>query len=140
MSDCTKSVTGRIDGLVCRLRSTPEGDELLTVQPDTGRATLATYPAGRPGLTLFGRLRWPYLILDRSHDGKRWVRLAAVLTASMWLGGCTAEMTMHYPGKMNAIDTHQSGRTTYRGSYQPPYPMDPPAESAWKGMDLGLRN
>jgi len=70
--------------------------------------------------------------------------LATLITAALWLGGCTAEMTMHYPGDWNAIDTHQSGRTVYRGSYQPPYPMDPPAAQAgdtwYKGLDLGLRN
>lgn len=146
MSDCSTSVTGRIDGLVCRLRSTPEGDELLTVQPDTGRATLATFPAGRPGLTLFGRLRWPYLVLDRSHNGRRWVRLAALLTASLLLVGCTGSLDWqaHYPGKYNDIGEYRpgAGTTVYKG-YMPPIPMDPPAADSpawWHGADLGLRN
>lgn len=71
-------------------------------------------------------------------------RLAAILTLALWLGGCTAEFTAHYPGKWNAIDTHESARTVYRGGgYQPPFPMEPPksdAQAWYKGMDLGLRN
>lgn len=146
MSDCTKSVTGRIDGLICRLTSTPDQDELLTLNPATGRASLATFPKAGPTLTLFGRIRWPYLILDRTHGGKRWVRLAAMLTASMWLGGCTMQMDAQavWPGKLNPVVEYQpgAGRTVYQG-YVPPMPMDPPAADSpawWHGADLGLRN
>lgn len=52
--------------------------------------------------------------------------LSVLFTLAMICGGCTAELTMHYPGKHNAIDTHESGRTVYRGTYRPPFPMDPP--------------
>ena len=64
-----------------------------------------------------------------------------IITLALWLGGCTAEFTAHYPGGWNAIDTHESARTVYRGGgYQPPFPMDPPLDPWYKGADLGLRN
>jgi len=56
---------------------------------------------------------------------KKITLLAVLFTLAMIVGGCTAEMTMHYPGKMNAIDTHESAKTIYRG-YTPPVPMNPP--------------
>lgn len=59
--------------------------------------------------------------------------LSVLVTLTLWLCGCTAEMTMHYPGKWNAVDRHESGSTFYRG-YTPPFPMDPPTadSQAWR--------
>lgn len=144
MSDCSTSVTGRIDDLIVRLDKDERGrDRLLTVHPITRAATLAVFVGGRQVSTIFGRLHRGYLITSKTlPDGKRWVRLAAMLTLSMWVTGCTGSVQVHYPGKYNAIQTYEPGRTVYQG-YTPPMPMSPPAADspAWyKGMDLGLRN
>ena len=56
---------------------------------------------------------------------KNWKKIIVLTILTFAALGCTAEMTMHYPGKHNAIDRHESGATTYKG-YVPPFPMDPP--------------
>lgn len=148
MSDCTKSVTGSIDDLIVRLDTDQEGrDRLLTVCPLTRRATLTLYQWGRQVAHHAGRMHRGYLITDKTMpNGRRWLRVAAMITASLWLGGCTMQFDAqaHYPGKWNDVGEYQpgSGRTLYKG-YMPPIPMDPPAADspAWyHGMDLGLRN
>lgn len=128
MEDCIKSVSGRIDDLIVRLDTDQAGrDRLLTVCPTTRRATLTIYRWGRQIAHHAGRMHRGYLITDRTMpDGRRWIRVAAALTLSLWLTGCTASITAHYPGKLNALDHQDSARTVYRGSYQPPFPMDPP--------------
>lgn len=60
------------------------------------------------------------------HFNPRTVRLAILFTLGLWIGGmfagCTATYTAHWPGKHNAIDHHDAGRTVYKGGYYEPAP------------------
>lgn len=116
MHDCTTStVTGRIEDLIVRLDTDPDGrDRLLTVCPLTRRASLTLYKAGRQVGYILGRIHRGYLITDRTlPNGRRWVRIAALLTLSLWLGGCTMTVQSHWPGRLNAIDHQESAQTVY---------------------------
>lgn len=115
MSHSNEAVTGRIDDLIVRLDTDPSGaDRLLTVNPITRRASLTLYRMGQQVACYFGRVHRGYLITDKTlPDGRRWLRIAAALTACLWLGGCTMTVQSHWPGRLNAIDHQTSGTTQY---------------------------
>lgn len=94
-----------------------------------------------------------------THLNPRSIRLAILFYAGLALGGvlggCTASFQAHYPGKWNAVDTYEPGRTVYRAHevarHNPVYAPEnrdyahkedsrAHAVDPWyKGMDLGLR-
>lgn len=128
-------ITGRIDDLAVSLDQDDQGrDRLLTVHPTTRRASLSVFVGGKQVSTILGRVKSGYLITDKTlPNGRRWIRLAGILTLGLWMGGltgCTMQVdtAVHWPGKLNAIDHHETSpaKTIYRG-YSPPMQMDPPA-------------